>query len=365
MRLLAAILVMMMVGGGAAYAGPKLRQVVITDPLFNKPAFTVSIPDDWSFEGTVLHGAGGPRAVFRARSADGLTGVQMLPLIGWVWSNDKLVAQQFEKLKMTVRAPISAADFLKTVVLPVARPDAKIGDVSPVPTADKLREIDKQTNEQFVASAGGGAAKHRTSDSARVRIQHGLAGHAVDEAMSAVLVMIDTPSPRGGVIREAVAMIVSTYAPHGTLDAVDPSLVAILMSVAPDPAWTKRMGAFLAQQAQAQNAQLAAQAAATQRAIMAHAAAARAANQRVFDASMANAKRMEDARHMGAQDTVDHIRDEKTAVNPQTGEAGKVSNQYNYSYVDDAGKVVQTNSPTFDPNAQLAGHWITLETPKP
>ena len=52
-------------------------------------------------------------------------------------------------------------------------------------------------------------------------------------------------------------------------------------------------------------------------------------------------------------------------VDPATGRSGKVSNQFNYSYVDENGNVVHTNSATYNPNAELRGNWTQLQPMKP
>src|ERR1700689_1045192 len=60
-------------GAGAPSAGfGPMRTVEIWDPMFNMVAYTMSIPQNWNFEGTVLHGPGCSslmgEAVFRAYS---------------------------------------------------------------------------------------------------------------------------------------------------------------------------------------------------------------------------------------------------------------------------------------------------------
>ncbi len=71
------------------------------------------------------------------------------------------------------------------------------------------------------------------------------------------------------------------------------------------------------------------------------------------------------AGHRGAMATADHMGDQQAVIDPSTGQTGKVSNQYNYSYVNQDGNVVHTNSATYNPNAELRGNWVQLQPISP
>jgi hypothetical protein len=328
------------------------RTARVIDPVLGRAAFTVEIPAGWVFDGAVLRPNLGPIAVYRASTVDGLTGVQLLPRYDSVESTDEAMRRFYSAAAgVTMRPALSAEALLRTIVLPEARPGATVVGPEPMPNIDQIRQADVAANAQFVqrAAATGGVAWHQQSDAFRLRLAYDVAGHPVEESMLAVTTVTDQPVAHG-VVHIEQATVTALRAPKGTLDAVSPSLVRIAQSIAPDPDWMAAQNAFAAKQAEN-----------TQAEILAMAERYRQANLRVFNASMNSAAAMERARHDGAQGTVNYIRDEKPMIDPETGQAVTVSDQYDYSYVDETGAVVQTNSAAFNPNGQLAGNWVQLQ----
>jgi hypothetical protein len=56
------------------------------DPVFGMTAYTLTIPDNWIFQGDVIQGTScvpAPLPVFRMSSPDGLTGVKWFPCMDW------------------------------------------------------------------------------------------------------------------------------------------------------------------------------------------------------------------------------------------------------------------------------------------
>jgi hypothetical protein len=80
--------------------------------------------------------------------------------------------------------------------------------------------------------------------------------------------------------------------------------------------------------------------------------------QRGTDMSMARTQQNMNARSTAASDWVDYALDQKTVMDPNTGQINKVSSSYNNTWVDSSGKTsYQTNDPNANPNGVLPGSW--------
>lgn len=80
--------------------------------------------------------------------------------------------------------------------------------------------------------------------------------------------------------------------------------------------------------------------------------------QRGTDISMARTQANMNARSTAASDWVDYALDQKTVMDPNTGQINKVSSSYNNTWVDSSGKTsYQTNDPNANPNGVLPGTW--------
>jgi hypothetical protein len=80
--------------------------------------------------------------------------------------------------------------------------------------------------------------------------------------------------------------------------------------------------------------------------------------QRGTDMSMARTQQSMDARSTATSDWVDYALDQRTVMDPSTGQVSKVSSAYSYTWVDSTGKTsYQTNDPNANPNGVLQGSW--------
>jgi hypothetical protein len=76
------------------------------------------------------------------------------------------------------------------------------------------------------------------------------------------------------------------------------------------------------------------------------------------DMSMARANPSMNARSTAASDWVDYALDQKTVMDPNTGQINKVSSSYTHTWVDSTGKTsYQTNDANANPNGVLRGTW--------
>jgi hypothetical protein len=85
--------------------------------------------------------------------------------------------------------------------------------------------------------------------------------------------------------------------------------------------------------------------------------------QRGTDMSMARTADSMNARSTAASDWVDYSLDQKTVMDPGTGQVSKVSSAYNYTWVDSSGKTsFQTNDANANPNGTMQGTWTRQQT---
>ena len=79
--------------------------------------------------------------------------------------------------------------------------------------------------------------------------------------------------------------------------------------------------------------------------------------QRGTDLSMAREQAGMNARSTSASDWVDYALNQRTVMDPNTGQITKVSNAYSYTWVDSTGRnSYQTNDPNANPNGTLTGN---------
>ncbi|MEP6691242.1 MAG: hypothetical protein ABJD07_08790 [Gemmatimonadaceae bacterium] len=331
-----------------------MKTVEVFDPVLGQVAARLSVPSDWVFDGGLLRPHLGPSLVYRASSPDGLTGLQRLPRYDWVAHTDPQMRRFYEAKRVMIAAPMSAEELLTKYVLPESRPGVTVIGRETMPQLAKLTAGDEQANDRYAREAAGGRAKHQKTDAARMRITYDFNGHPVEEAIIAVITMTEIPALNGHTMQMSQAIVTGARAPRGKLDGSMQQLVAMAQSESADQGWQNRQNAFALQNAQAQQA-----------AIIANARQRQAQNDAVFNNSMQNTAAMEKARHAGAMATADHMGDVQGMRNPATGQTGKVSNQFNYSYVDQNGNVVHTNSATYNPNAEMRGNWTQLQPIKP
>ena len=81
-------------GAVAAPSGGTKVQYIPDPTLNNMNAFSVTIPAKWHFNGVLYQGgncASVPFGVFRASSPDGLSSVERLPVLAWMWGTGPMI----------------------------------------------------------------------------------------------------------------------------------------------------------------------------------------------------------------------------------------------------------------------------------
>jgi hypothetical protein len=139
-------------------------------------------------------------------------------------------------------------------------------------------------------------------------------------------------------------------APQGQLDAQEKFFQLLMGAVRVDPQWQARVEQVIAN-LQAQDT--------------------KGANDRsaiALKAGQDQAKMIHDS-YQNATNSREHsmegwsqyMRGVQTFRNPATGETVELSNQYDHAWAGPDGTYLVTDSPNFNPNSSLDGHWTSLE----
>ncbi|MGA2194803.1 MAG: hypothetical protein ABSH40_05990, partial [Bryobacteraceae bacterium] len=146
---------------GAASPSGGARVEYITDPtLNNMNAFSVTIPAKWHFQGVLYQGgncASTPFGVFRATSPDGLSFVERLPALGWVWGTGPMIGFMPKNDCLPLKGPMSAQEFLKYLAATMKL--EYVAD-APVP-AEENAKAQKEWRDADAAYAGSYKAMNR------------------------------------------------------------------------------------------------------------------------------------------------------------------------------------------------------------
>lgn len=374
---------------GAAQAGtiawPGTRTVEAGDPVYQTTAYTLDVPANWKYAGTIARGNGchdgGPGLKITAQSADGLFQIVQLPAVKWHWAADAQ-SRQFRAQRCPDIDIDSAAGFLVNVAVPNVRPNAKIVAVLyPTPemkqVLDEQMEIQQQQNEELARQYN--AKPHRLIvDGARVRIQYEVDGQPVEEMITAIVNCSTMALPVMGHPRwpnydDRTCFSRGTSfvrAPLGQLDALLalPQYREMIKSARPNQEWQTRLNDDLRAQSQRQMAQ---QNAATQQMIAASNAAFQArmqANQALYqnmaannqafnanlqastDRSIANARASQNALDASAHQTVLYALDQKEYTNPYNGQTVAASNKFAQQWISSDGQYVAGSNTGANPN---------------
>ena len=105
-------------GGGASTASTGgTQKEYITDPLLNDMnAFSVTIPARWHFQGVLYEGAKcvpTSFGVFRTSSPDGLSFMERMPTLGWIWATGSAAAYLKTDGSLPMKGPMTVQDSLK------------------------------------------------------------------------------------------------------------------------------------------------------------------------------------------------------------------------------------------------------------
>jgi Short C-terminal domain len=347
------------------------KTVAIIDPMFQMVAYTMEIPASWNFEGVVLHGPGCQGSfssvVYRAFTPDMRYGVQLLPSAEFYWADDPRTLPKFGKCKYL--PPISAADYAQFVSMRM-RPDAEIDSVSPAPQEADFQANLSKTEFTFFNQVGIMGELKRT----HVRFQ--MDGQPEEEILQARMVvrkrMVLTNVSKTAMVGyrpmpqyTSNADIWAVHAPQGQLTPHLAAMLAIMQSRRANQEYIQTSNAYFQNQTNIAIANSWAVFNTTMQASQ-QMAEIRSQNAQQFIQNM-NAQgqlRHEqvmaniDQRDRHTKDVCDWILNQQLYQNPNTGQTFKASNQYKYTYQDQSGHVLQSDT-IVDPNELYHADWTS------
>jgi hypothetical protein len=351
------------------------RRVDAADPTYQITAFTMEIPADWKFAGTIARPPGchghGASVKFTVQSPDGLSAVVALPGVAWDWASDENAQKYLACPGIDID---TAASFLLNIAVPNLRSNAKIVAVLPLPPegqASLKDQLEKEIQQNAAMGNFNQVNPKWTLDGARVRVQYDRDGHSTEEMITAVVQCNEQTMPAMAILKQAAYRKRSCFsrgtsisrAPQGHLDEMIalPQLKNMTKSMQPNPDWQNRIAAD--QQAAFQQAMAAnnRQAAANLQHFKEQ-GEQRQAQAKAFDQglrestnrAMAADQQRQNAIDASAHATALHSLDQQEFKNPATGQTIQASNQYNHQWMSsDGSTLIQTNDHNLDPNGQV------------
>ena len=352
------------------------RKVEITDPHYQMTAYTLEIPSEWKFAGTIARDPGchanGASLKYTAQSPDGQSAFIVMPGVTWSWSSSpsmqKIMASHCPAIDIN-----TAAGFLVNIVVPNMHPDGKIEKVLPLgpegqaALKDQLEKMRQQN--ATLAQQYGQKPQILTLDGARVRVQYQRNGQAFEEEIlsvvncteSTVAALYAQPASQRRSCNSRALII--NRAPQGQLDELvaKSEYKGIGKSLQANQEWSARLAAdqqAVFQQAMAANNRQFQQNLQNFKAQGdARLAAGRAFQQNMrasTDRAMAADRSRQDAIDASAHATALHSLDQQEFTNPNTGQTIQASSQYNDQWISsDGSTLIQTNDHTLDPNGQV------------
>jgi hypothetical protein len=354
----------------------------VTDPQFGMTAYSVSVPEGWTFDGDIVraqdcHG-GAPSLEYSMESPDGQIVVRRLREMMWVWSSN-LQAQRGMKcgsLDLT-----SAKDFLVNIIVPKLHESARVLEVLP-PTEAAERAIEAQREhdqekQSATAQVVGVPASRALVDGARVHIAYEENGQQFEEVLMAVVHCGEMLAPGSGAPINRTCQsgggesVIRTAAGHLSGLMADPSFQRVAGDVRDNPAWQEQLASdqqakFLrALQTMHANSQAIARAGDVSfrqrlqnsdtafQAMMANSRASNANRAERFELSQVNVAAKEDAMHAGAQQTINFALDQQQYNDPYNGRIITASNQFNRVWAASDGSLAGTTG-NADPNDYAA-----------
>jgi hypothetical protein len=371
--------------GGESTASGSTRKEYIRDPsLNNMNAIEVIVPAKWHFQGVLIQGGKcvpTPFGVFRATSPDGLAFLEQMPALGWAWGTG-YAANVNHADCLPLKQAMGAQDFLK--YLAVMLKVEYVAD-DPVP-AEVEAKAQKELSDAVAAYAPRYAAMHAqqpkaTRQLARAVVRYRNGTFVMKGRLATMVDCTETqhpgvksmlrgmPDQPGWTSDQCTASVRYLSAPEGQYQAVTQLWDSKEMQGRALPewlqAWIARNNQQTAMAIQQMNAAAAAQRQASAQQF-AHDQAVRqqmheqflATMQRGTDMSMQRAAQVANSNHTIASDWVDYALDQRTVLDPNTGQLSKVSSSYSYTWVDSSGRSsYQTNDVNANPNGTLQGTW--------
>jgi len=336
-------------------SGPT-KTVAVVDNVMNMPAFRVTVPADWTFDGAVLRsecGDGIPFLTYRAYSPDKFSGIQLLPQVDWYSAADPRAYRSAGISPCHLHAPARATDVAAKIATDV-HPGSQVLEMPPLTQVqsdnfhkalDQGRSQIEQMNRQFPPNFRG----TWDLDMARVKVCYDFEGRAVEEMLTIVTTIWGNPvsmasTGPNGIIQPGIARLFHTSVKVSAIRALAGKLEATITALEKNsavqmvPEWDeaeialiKRQGAEVLASIQRNGQLLRDQADQFARNMQAsndryHAwqQQRRAATEQKFAEDMQR-------KNSQAQNFLDYVKDQTYYVNPSTGETMTIKNQQGVS----------------------------------
>lgn len=333
------------------------------------------VPADWQVEGGIQWVQGMTRCPqlivqprWRARSPDGLTGIELLPQYGWTWSDDPMQQQTLRQSAMNNLAcdanPLmNPADFLARMVVPRVRQGARVLTAQPLPG---VAQVEQAKADRFYAPmVQQGLLRGVRNEAGRIRVTYAVGGRPVEEWLSASVQTVAAPTANSAALMNGgVAMtasnfqvlaydVVGVWAPQGQLDSQAKLFATILASIRKNPGYEAAVGAFLRSMGR----------------INQQAAMDRQRIWREAQQSISNSIQQTYAENQAVQDRMAEqfgqtIRGVETYVDPTSHEKVELVGGYTDAWSNGKGEYILSDSPNFDPSVALQENWHRMQRPQ-
>jgi hypothetical protein len=248
--------------------------------------------------------------------------------------------QQFQAQGCIVARTKNPAEFIQQVILPKMRPGAKVLGVDSDPGLEK--EV-AQARQQ-IAQMGGMRGTTTTIQEARVKIAYTFNGQPEEEYIGLMYTCMDQNQSYPGMApmhsldctSDDMGMM---HAPAGKLEALY-ARRAELIKLQPNPAWQQRVKNMRADETK----QIAMEGQRKMRESVEKSNNDVRHIQETGEKSRAHAKAVQDGIDQSSGGTAAHMGDYNNYTNPSTGKTYQLSNQFNNTYQDSQGNILQSNS---------------------
>jgi hypothetical protein len=353
------------------------RKAEIADPQYQMTAYTLEVPSNWKFAGSITRDPGchssGAGLKYTMQSPDGVTAIAMLPGMTWTWTTSASLKKMMESQHCPAIDIDSASSFLINIAAPNLHPNAKVVSVLaliPEGQASLAEQLEKKRQQNAAMAKQYGQPPQKLSlDGARVRLQYLRDGRPVEEQLLAVVDCSETQfaalAGQPAYQRRTCSSrsIVIDRAPQGHLEELlaAPQLQSLNKSIQINHAWDDRVARDM--QAAFQKFQ-----AANNQQFQANLQKGRDDNARLLangkafqdnmrastDRALANDRAQQNAIDKSAHATALYSLDRQEFKNPSTGQTIEASNEYSHQWMSsDGSMLIQTNDHSLDPNGQV------------
>jgi hypothetical protein len=332
------------------------------------------VPSDWKAEGGVNWVQGMTRcpqniiqARWRAVSPDGLTGIEILPQYGWVWSDDPMQQQTMHGsaqggLACDANPVMNPADFLTRMVLPRTRQGAR------VLAAEPLRGLAQAEQAKLDATYGAmiqqGLYRGVRAEAGRVRFQYSLGGRPVEEWMSATIQTIAAPTANSAAMMNGnMAMtsnnfavmaynVIGTWAPMGQLDQNSKLFATMMTSMRINPQYTAAVGQWLRNMGRIQ-----------QQSAMDRHKIWRDAQEYIGNSINETYRQNQVVQDKMAEQFGQTIRGVESYIDPRSNEKVELVGGYTNAWSNGKGEYILSDSPNFNPSQEFQEDWREMKRP--